>query len=592
MVCVSLLAAGVIIWLVTYGWYGDDGLRIGSVACAVGLGAIWPLSKWCFAKAERAGAFLSRHRTGSAIACALVAAAASLLYILSRGSGLIVRMHDDHVYMTQAQMMARGRLWFPAYPQQVQPFFDSFYLFMHPVYAGMYQPGTAMMLTPGVWLHLPFWAMPIVASSLAAAIFFLILEELFGGLRAALGVAMMICGYWHHYLATTALSELPLFLSELTIWWAWLRWREKNSSAWGAVMGAAIGYAAITRPLDGLCLATIIAVIIFLEFHGKWLLLLKTFMVMAAAATPFLAVQAIQDSGLTGKWYLYAESEYLKHLFPAGPLGFFHLDFSRLPADPSPEKIKWLRTFVLPMYKSHTFNDVLRGWYPTQLQNLVRVTLPNQALLALLPAGLLSLSDIRRRALIGCIAIYVIAYACVVFFPSHYLFPLTLSMTCLVFMSWDALQRTWPARRAAIGGFLFACIAVLTVADLPLFNSALRADSIDFHDREQLAADQALAHLPRTPAVVLFRFDPICDPHDEPVYNDDVAWPDDALVVRVHDLGPEEDRKLIDYYARTQPNRVFYIYDRAAIFESRDPLSPPLGTAAQLAHPTPPAGAY
>jgi hypothetical protein len=100
---------------------------------------------------------------------------------------------------------------------------------------------------------------------------------------------------------------------------------------------------------------------------------------------------------------------------------------------------------------------------------------------------------------------------------------------------------------------------------------------------DQRPANRLLANLPITPAVVLFRFDPRVESfHDDPVYNDGVAFPDDATVIRARDLGPEKNRDLIHYYARHQPDRVFYIYDPDARYAGQNPLSPPLGTARDL----------
>jgi len=259
------------------------------------------------------------------------------------------------------------------------------------------------------------------------------------------------------------------------------------------------------------------------------------------------------------------------------------LDFSRLPANPGIEKRAWLTQFVIPAYESHTPANVLRWLFPDFFQYLITVTLPHSALVVLAIAGILSLKDIRRATFGVFMLTFLPAYACVVFFLVHYLFPLLASMTCLVFMGWESLESAWPNRRMAIGGFLLVCILVLSVADLPLFNPEIRAGAINFHDREQRMANEALSNLPKTPALVLFRFDPsTCDPHDEPVYNDGVAWPDDAPIVRARDLGGAEDRKLIEYYARLQPGRWIYTYDRGAALQSRNPLSEPLGTAGEL----------
>jgi hypothetical protein len=82
--------------------------------------------------------------------------------------------------------------------------------------------------------------------------------------------------------------------------------------------------------------------------------------------------------------------------------------------------------------------------------------------------------------------------------------------------------------------------------------------------------------------VVLFRFDvENGNPHIEPVYNAGVAWPDDAPVIRAHDLGPARNQQLYEYYARHQPQRAVYLFDLSAATIQEPPVY--LGTAAQLA---------
>ena len=49
----------------------------------------------------------------------------------------------------------------------------------------------------------------------------------------------------------------------------------------------------------------------------------------------------------------------------------------------------------------------------------------------------------------------------------------------------------------------------------------------------------------------------------EVVYNTDVAWPDDAPVIRAHDLGADRNAALYRYYAQRQPDRMVYRFDRA-----------------------------
>jgi hypothetical protein len=58
---------------------------------------------------------------------------------------------------------------------------------------------------------------------------------------------------------------------------------------------------------------------------------------------------------------------------------------------------------------------------------------------------------------------------------------------------------------------------------------------------------------------------------EEPVFNSDVAWPDEAPIIRAQDLNADvrsigkpgdSDRPLYEYYLRTDPRRTFYLYDR------------------------------
>jgi hypothetical protein len=50
---------------------------------------------------------------------------------------------------------------------------------------------------------------------------------------------------------------------------------------------------------------------------------------------------------------------------------------------------------------------------------------------------------------------------------------------------------------------------------------------------------------------------------EEPAYNWDVMNPDDAPIIRAHDLGPR-NAELFAYYAKRQPNRSVYLFDHMA----------------------------
>ena len=82
-------------------------------------------------------------------------------------------------------------------------------------------------------------------------------------------------------------------------------------------------------------------------------------------------------------------------------------------------------------------------------------------------------------------------------------------------------------------------IAILSVTETAEINR-LVADEI-FEAPPLVTIEQRLDALPHKPAVVLFHFDPAKNnPHEEPVYNTDVAWPDDAQVIRARRSWPAE----------------------------------------------------
>jgi hypothetical protein len=51
-------------------------------------------------------------------------------------------------------------------------------------------------------------------------------------------------------------------------------------------------------------------------------------------------------------------------------------------------------------------------------------------------------------------------------------------------------------------------------------------------------------------------------------------------MIRAHDLGPR-NQEIFDYYAETQPERMFYRFDAQLVKEGKDPLVR-LGSAASL----------
>ena len=155
----------------------------------------------------------------------------------------------------------------------------------------------------------------------------------------------------------------------------------------------------------------------------------------------------------------------------------------------------------------------------------------------------------------------------------------------------DALAATWPRFRLPIKA---GCGAMLVVACLTSFweinqlvaSSATQVSDETFRsDYMRLTNRDLQGYGVKPPAVVLFRYHPggmlwsVPEFIQEPVYNVDVAWPDEAPIIRAHDLGPVRNREIFGYYAKTQPDRVFWSLDAA---RGNDALKR-LGTARELA---------
>ncbi len=130
--------------------------------------------------------------------------------------------------------------------------------------------------------------------------------------------------------------------------------------------------------------------------------------------------------------------------------------------------------------------------------------MPDPIWILLLPVALLSLGETRRRVLFAALALFLVGYAVYLFFLEHYVVSILPAMICVVLMGWESLHRAWPSKRLDT----FVLISLLTISLAAMWPIApLSPLPVPFAP-DQRAANECLARLPKTPAVVLFRFDP------------------------------------------------------------------------------------
>ena len=529
------------------------------------------------------------RRRIATLAVAVGAAALFLFLELVQGHDLLPSWHDEQSYALGARMLASGRLWMPAHP--LARFFDSFYIFVEPVYASMYFPGAALMYVPAVWLGLPTSLLSAAIGGGVVGLTYRVVGELVDGAAGAVGAACVAACTPLQVLSAMTMSHPPLMLLTLLAAWAWLHWRRTigdgavgvgTVAGWAGAMGVFAGWAAITRPLDAACLLLPVgvAVLVRLARRGSG----RTWALTVAAGllglAPFSALQAVQNWGLTGSWHRYPHDLYVSRDMPGVEFGFHSPDPTARPASDLPQKQVFHQTWTYPAALRHQPDQLVWQWWNVRLPYVGASTLPNVALATLVPLGLLGLAGIAGAGgsrgngpggvargegwaallvLPAGVPLYLGAYVFYAFFMGYYPMVLAPAFALALAASPVAAARALPPRWR-LG--TVAAVALL-VAGACAGQVASRVASGDYPNEfstELAMIDAELAAIDR-PAVVLFRFERGNTPHAEPVYNTSVAWPDDALVVRAHDRGPD-NAALIRYYGTRQPGRDVFLYLR------------------------------
>jgi hypothetical protein len=512
---------------------------------------------------------LTRHpspRTRRRVA--LVIAVLSSLYLFwtesRQGRDFYAKEQDESMYLIQSQMLARGRLWMPAHAHA--DFFESFHVFVKPKYAPIYFPGTALLYAPHVWLHLPAWVISLAIAGAAVGMTYRVLSELIDGAAGWMGALLLLDCVFFRRLSIMVMSHTAMLLLGLLMVWAWLRWREEARLRYAVLLGLFAGWAAITRPVDALCYALpMMAMMLWDLRRWPWPWRVSTIVAGIIAAAPLLALQLVFDRQVTGQWLKTPVTAYHEHYFPQERFGLAgSVDTAdRPPPTPLPQFRDYYENFIRPQLVDYHRLGPIRMTLLVRLPLLLLMALPSTILLVFVLPAMTARSDRRGWALILTAPLLLAGYALFIQYRKHYGIPVLPGVFCLVLLGAEALRRSLPpiASRTAVA-FTSLLIVGLAAANLPQFNR-----SID--DQVNAAPflydfDRMLARLPHKPALVFVRHHSETPNSwsDEPVYNTDVAWPDDATVIRAHDLG-ERNQELIDYYARVSPGRWVYRYDKS-----------------------------
>ncbi len=499
-----------------------------------------------------------------------------------------LRMTDEHSYMIQMRMLAHGRLWYPPVPKIFRDALDSFHILTEPKYASIYFPGTALLYLPGLLLHIPWWVQTVFTVGAAIGLLYLLISELFDGMMGIVAVLMALGVSELRGASLMLISQVPMLLMGLLLSLLYLRWRRDRSLLGALLIGIVSGWAGITRPADALCVCIPIGLAILLDLRGQGLRRSAVAIgILVVGAFPFLALQAVQNIGITGKLTEFPSDYYVARQYPAPMLGFHKVDPARMPHSRVPEKRAAMRDHIFPVYEKHRGSN---PWPASRCFATVFGTLPCGLLLAFVPLAPFTLWPHRARWMVAAsFLLYLAFYTFYVFYYGHYLFVMVPAAIVLVLSGVEAAASAaggpGSVSRQMAYAFLTLLVALLSIWSLREFNPWAK-DAFEVSQLERVEKGVQMKITDR-PAVLLVRFvdgsdrdgQPI-NPLPSPVYNTENAWPLDAEVLRLHDLGDREDAAIFDYFARTQPDRVFYRYDRAAYTVTR------LGVARDLArHP-------
>lgn len=543
------------------------------IAVAIAICFIPPIRAGVAAIAERVRRPSPRAALITALGVTIIAFAVLFIPSLAGDHAYYPRSHDEQMHMLQARMLAAGKLWRPAH--ELADFFDTFFVLGRPVYASVYFPGASLLFVPAVWSDLPHQLLPGLYSAIAVGLLYRVFTELIDGVAGVLGALLLLSSTMFRELAQGTISHNVTVTLVLAATWGWLRWQRRQNWTFAALAGLFAGWAAITRPVDALCYALPLALVAFPTWiRLPWRARLISISAAVLAATPFLALQLSFNLGVCGELLRTPYQLYLERDQPQTGYGFYQDDAGLWPASPLVQKHVYYDQFLRPSIQKHRPGNIATTFVRERLPLAMDVALPHPLLIGILPVGLLALNDRRRAAFAAVFPALALAYAPFAFLLSHYLVIWTPPLLLVLACSEQALSRSWPRRRsffAAAVPLLF--IAAAISAQPPLNPHATPRWPTPLMDD----VHTKLTRLEHMPAVVLFRYDPHTTYQEEPVYNLQTPSIDDAPVIRAHDLGPQENQRIISYYAQRQPDRFFYLYDIA----SRS--LQPLGTGRDLA---------
>ncbi|MGH7623431.1 MAG: ArnT family glycosyltransferase, partial [Gemmatimonadaceae bacterium] len=229
----------------------------------------------------------------------------------------------------------------------IPEFFEQPHVLVTPRLAAKYPPGHALLLAPGIWFGAP-GLVPVIILGCTGALLFAL-----GRRVVSAWVGLFAWLIWLG-LGGEKTTFRPSYFSEITTqalfllgWWALLRWRDDRRVRYLALLAAAVGWMAITRPLTAVAFAIpTAAVVLALVWRRRvWAQLA----IACAVGVAVLAVIPLWSARTTGDWRVTPLMLYTNQYMPFDVPGFGLRDRAPLRAAP-PE----IACFALEFGREHS----------------------------------------------------------------------------------------------------------------------------------------------------------------------------------------------------------------------------------------------
>ena len=500
-----------------------------------------------FHGAEKRLARLARHWAAPPAVAAL--AVVLRLAVLPVEGVPVPGVHDEFSYLLAADTFLHGRLANPTHPLWTH--FETFHEEHQPAYASMYPPAQGLVLAAGILLSGAAFAGVVLSVGAMCAALCWALRGWFTPGWALLGAALAAVrlgmfsywadSYWGGALA--AIGGALVFGAVPRL----VRASRSRDAVWGA-LGVAL--LVNTRPYEGavFAVATGAALMVLRKAAGGRIACPKLILSVCAVLLPAGALMGYYN------WRVFGSPATLPYSVNRSTYAVAQIFVWQAPrAQP-------------PVYRHQAMRDFYLGF---ELEHFLRMRTPagycqimldkagtfwsfylGPVLTLPLVAAAWTLRSRRTGVFLWLIGAVAAASAATPWFAPHYVAPLTAALWALLIQGMRALAAWRPGAPRAVALVCATMVAVriaMAVAPVPFVLNYPMTWATTWS--MQLGREQMVQRLQRTDGqhLVIVRYDAGHAPFREYVFN--AADIDGSKVVWARDMGPEQNRELIRYFA-------------------------------------------